>query len=112
MDAILSEGLANRWKRHRRMAALVQGWARDRFQLYSDERYLSHTVTNVKNSRGIDVDALNAELGKRGAAISNGYGSLKGECFRIAHMGDLTEIDITWLLEQIDDILGLSHSPG
>jgi aspartate aminotransferase-like enzyme len=110
MDAILSEGLENRWERHSRMAALVQSWARDRFQLYSDQRHLSHTVTNVKNSRGIDVDALNAELGKRGAAISNGYGSLKGECFRIAHMGDLTETDIAWLLEQIDDILGLSQA--
>jgi aspartate aminotransferase-like enzyme len=37
--------------------------------------------------------------------ISNGYGDLKGKCFRIAHMGDLTVDDIRWLLGQINDIL-------
>jgi aspartate aminotransferase-like enzyme len=108
LDDILAEGLENRWQRHRRMAELVRGWARARFRLYSDERYLSNTVTNVENTAGIDVAALNAELGRRGAMISNGYGDLKGKCFRIAHMGDLTEQDVTWLLAQIDDILGQS----
>jgi aspartate aminotransferase-like enzyme len=108
LDDILAEGLDNRWQRHRRMAELVRDWARVRFRLYSDERYLSNTVTNVENTRGIDVIALNAELGQRGAMISNGYGDLKGKCFRIAHMGDLIEGDVAWLLAQIDDVLGLS----
>jgi aspartate aminotransferase-like enzyme len=107
LDDILDEGLDNRWQRHERMAQLVRDWARTRFGLFSDERYLSNTVTNVENTRGIDVVALNAELGRRGAMISNGYGDLKEKCFRIAHMGDLTEQDITWLLAQIDDILDL-----
>jgi aspartate aminotransferase-like enzyme len=107
MDAILAEGLEARWARHAAMAELVQTWARTHFRLYSDERYLSNTVTNVENNRGIDVTALNSELGRRGAAISNGYGDLKSKCFRIAHMGDLTVQDVTWLLGEIDDILGL-----
>jgi aspartate aminotransferase-like enzyme len=108
MDAVLAEGLEARWARHIEMAELVRSWARTHFRLYSDERYLSNTVTNVENVRGIDVVALNDELGKRGAMISNGYGDLKGKCFRIAHMGDLTPDDISWLLGQIDDILGLT----
>jgi aspartate aminotransferase-like enzyme len=107
LDDILAEGLDNRWQRHIRMAERVRTWARKQFRLYSDERYLSHTVTNVENTRGIDVAALNAELGRRGAMISNGYGDLKEKCFRIAHMGDLTEQDVAWLLAQIDDILEL-----
>ncbi|HHS96857.1 MAG TPA: alanine--glyoxylate aminotransferase family protein [Chloroflexi bacterium] len=107
MDDILAEGLENRWQRHKDMAAIVQDWAREYFALYSDERYLSLTVTNVKNTRGISVAGLNEELRKRGAIISNGYGDLKEKCFRIAHMGDLTVEDIRWLLEQINDILGL-----
>ena len=108
MDDILAEGLENRWQRHKDMARIVQDWARKYFALYSDERYLSPTVTNVTNTRGISVAGLNEELGKRGAMISNGYGELKEKCFRIAHMGDLTVDDINWLLEQINDILGLS----
>jgi len=107
MDDVLAEGLENRWQRHKDMAAFVQDWARRYFALYSDERYLSHTVTNVENTRGISVADLNKELGKRGAMISNGYGDLKEKCFRIAHMGDLTVDDLTWLTGEIEDILGL-----
>jgi aspartate aminotransferase-like enzyme len=107
LDAILAEGLDNRWRRHERMAELVRDWARAHFALFSDERYLSNTVTNVANTRAIDVTALNDQLGQRGATLSNGYGDLKEKCFRIAHMGDLTEQDVTWLLAQIEDILGL-----
>jgi len=107
MDDILTEGLEARWQRHRDMAAIVQAWARKYFALYSDERYLSPTVTNVANTRGIGVGQLNKDLALRGATISNGYGDLKDKCFRIAHMGDLTVADINWLLEQINDILGL-----
>jgi len=108
LDDILAEGLDNRWQRHERMAERVRSWARTHFALFSDKRYLSNTVTNVENTREIDVGSLNADLGQRGAMISDGYGDLKGKCFRIAHMGDLTEQDVTWLLAQIDDILGLN----
>jgi aspartate aminotransferase-like enzyme len=107
MDDMLAKGLENRWNRHKEMAAYVRDWARRHFALYSDERYLSPTVTNVENTRGISVAGLNEELGKRGAMISNGYGDLKEKCFRIAHMGDITLDDLTWLTGQIEDILGL-----
>ncbi len=107
MDDIFAEGLENRFQRHKDMAAYIQDWARKYFALYSDERYLSLTVTNVHNTRGISVADLNKELGNRGAMISNGYGDLKEKCFRIAHMGDLTLDDMKWLTAQIEDILGL-----
>jgi len=107
MDDILAEGLENRWARHIEMAEVVREWACENFALYADQRYLSNTVTNVENTRGISVAGLNTELGKRGAMISNGYGPLKEKCFRIAHMGDLQVSDLNWLLAQIDDILGL-----
>jgi len=107
MDDILAAGLENRWARHKEMAAFVQGWARKYFGLYSDEKYLSPTVTNIANTRGISVADLNKELGNRGAMLSNGYGDLKEKCFRIAHMGDLTIDDLKWLTGQIEDILGL-----
>ncbi len=107
MDRIIEEGVENRFQRHNDMAEFVRGWAKKNFDLYSDEKYLSPTVTNVHNTRGIDVVELNAELAKRGAMLSNGYGALKGKCFRIAHMGDLQVADVKWLTKQIDEILGL-----
>jgi len=108
MDDILTVGLEARWARHSEMATIVQNWARRYFALFSDERFLSPTVTNVANTRGISVAGLNEELGRRGAVISNGYGALKEKCFRIAHMGDLTVTDIRWLLGEIEDTLSLS----
>jgi len=107
MDRIFEEGVENRFQRHLDMAEHVRSWTRKNFSLYSDENYLSPTVTNVHNTREIDVVNLNAELAKRGAMLSNGYGDLKGKCFRIAHMGDLQITDVQWLTDQIDDILGL-----
>lgn len=94
MDDILAEGLDERFARHTEMAEIVREWARTNFGLYGDERYLSNTVTNVENTRGISVSSLNEELGKRGAMISNGYGDLKEKCFRIGHMGDHQVADI------------------
>ena len=107
LDRIYKEGVEARFQRHLDMADHVRGWTKEYFSLYSDEKYLSPTVTNVHNTRGIDVVALNAELAKRGAMLSNGYGALKGKCFRIAHMGDLQISDVKWLTDQINEILGL-----
>jgi aspartate aminotransferase-like enzyme len=107
MDDILAEGLDNRFARHIAMAEIVRNWARQYFGIYGDQRYLSNTVTNIENTRGISVGDMNKELGKRGAMISNGYGDLKEKCFRIGHMGDHQVEDIQWLLAQIEDIVGL-----
>jgi aspartate aminotransferase-like enzyme len=37
--------------------------------------------------------------------ISDGYGPLKGETFRIAHMGDVTEGEMSELLEAMSEFL-------
>ena len=107
LDRIFKEGIQNRFTRHADLATFVQDWARKHFALYGDEKYLSQTVTNVHNTRGISVAGLNKELATRGAMISNGYGTLKETCFRIAHMGDLQMDDLVWLTGQIEDILDL-----
>ena len=108
LDYILNtEGIENRFKRHIDMAEIVRNWAREKFQLFADERYLSRTLTTVKNTRKISVSNLNAELKKRGMMISNGYGDLKEKTFRIAHMADTQIEGINELLLNIDDILGI-----
>jgi len=107
LDRILAEGLDNRYARHIEMAEYVRNWARKYFAIYPDERYLSNTLTNVTNTRGISVADLNGDLGKRGLMISNGYGDLKEKTFRIAHMADCTMADIKEVTDAIVDILGL-----
>ncbi|RPI81677.1 MAG: alanine--glyoxylate aminotransferase family protein [Chloroflexi bacterium] len=109
LDCMFEEGLENRFARHLEMAEYIRDWAHKYFAVYGDQRYLSQTVTNVENTRTINIGDLNKELGKRGAQISNGYGDLKDKCFRIGHMGDLTMADMKWLTEQLNDILGLGN---
>ncbi|MCM8711953.1 alanine--glyoxylate aminotransferase family protein [Clostridium sp. SYSU_GA19001] len=106
LDRILEEGLENRFERHRQMAEVVRAWAREHFEILPEEKYMSNTVTTIKNTRDIDVSDLNKKLGERGLQISNGYGKLKDKTFRIAHMADCTMEDIKDLLRNIDDILG------
>lgn len=75
------------------------------FELFSEEGYHSPTVTNVRNTRGIDVSALNSFLKKRGMMISNGYGKLKDKAFRIAHMGDIQPEHLEELFAAMDEFL-------
>lgn len=107
LGKILEEGLENRYNRHIEMANYVRQWGKEHFELFADERYLSNTLTNIKNTRNINVGDLNKELGKRGFQISNGYGKLKEKTFRIAHMAECTMDDIRELLFNINDILKL-----
>jgi aspartate aminotransferase-like enzyme len=106
LDDILVETPTGRFERHEALARIVRDWARRHFALFAEEGYESPTLTCIANTRGISVSALNKELGKQWAAISNGYGDLKEKTFRIAHMGDTQEWEIRGLLAVIDRILG------
>lgn len=106
LDRMLEEGLDNRFARHIAMAEVVRNWARKHFEIFTDERYMSNTLTNIRNTRNIDVSDLNKKLGERGFAISNGYGKLKDKTFRIAHMADTQMEEINELLGVMDEILG------
>jgi aspartate aminotransferase-like enzyme len=75
------------------------------FDFFAEAGYRSRTVTAVRNVRGMDVGALNAYLRQQGMLISDGYGPLKGDTFRIAHMGDVTDDDISDLLGAIGKFL-------
>ncbi|MGL4879426.1 pyridoxal-phosphate-dependent aminotransferase family protein, partial [Paraclostridium dentum] len=106
LDRILKEGLDNRYSRHEDMAKLVRKWSKKHFEIFTDENYLSNTLTVIKNTKSISVFNLNMKLQELGFEIANGYGDLKEKTFRISHMGDYTVEDITELLNVIDDILG------
>ncbi len=102
-----SRDLEAHWAKHVEMAKFVQDWARNRgFELFAEPGYESLSLTCIKNTKGISVAGLNAELGKRGYMLSNGYGKLKEQTFRIAHMGTMTLTEVRDLLLNVDDILG------
>ena len=106
LDKILDEGLENRFARHHEMAVYTRNWAKNRFELFPEEKYASNTLTAIRNTRNINVSELNKRLGEKGYMISNGYGNLKELTFRIAHMADTKLDEIKELLSLIDEIIG------
>jgi aspartate aminotransferase-like enzyme len=101
---LVKEGMENVWKRHKAMGDFVRSWARQKFELFCEEKYASNTLTTIKNTRGIVVgDVIKAVQTKHNTAFGNGYGKLKDLTFRIAHMGDITLKDLKELVGWIDD---------
>jgi aspartate aminotransferase-like enzyme len=105
LERFFAEGLEQRWARHRELAAYVREWmGRRGLDFFVDEPYRSVTLTCIANNRGIDLKLLKGELGERGYAFDDGYGKLKGETFRIAHMGDLRLDDLKEFIAVIDKL--------
>jgi aspartate aminotransferase-like enzyme len=106
LSRIFSEGVEARWSRHLQMAEQTRAWAlKSGFELFAPEGARSVTLTCIKNSRGVDLAALKKRLSAREYAFDDGYGKIKGETFRIAHMGDLNPAELDRFLEVMDQEL-------
>ncbi len=106
LDHILAEGLDARFARHEQMAQMTRDWALEMgFGLFAEDGYRSPTVTTVANTRNTDVKALNKFLATKGLTLSDGYGKLKDNTFRIAHMGDLLPEDMEELFAAVGEFL-------
>jgi aspartate aminotransferase-like enzyme len=104
---LLKEQMENAWARHKQMGDFVRTWAKENFDLFCEEKYASDTLTTIKNTRGINVaETINAIQQKHNTVFGNGYGKLKEQTFRIAHMGDITLDDLKELLAWLDEEIG------
>ena len=100
---LVTEGMENVWDRHKKMADFVKSWAKENFDLFCEPQYASNTLTTIKNTKGIKVaETINAIQQKHNTIFGNGYGKLKEQTFRIAHMGDITLDDLKELLNWIE----------
>jgi len=96
---IEEEGIAARLERHRAMTEKVWSWGEGR-DILADPAHRSMTVTCFLDPDG---DAIRERLARDGYTIGNGYGKLKGEAFRIGHMGDQSVRTLKGLLASIGD---------
>ncbi len=104
---LLAEGMENVWQRHKKMGEFVRSWAKEKFALFCEEKYASNTLTAIKNTRGINVaELINTIQEKHNTVFGNGYGKLKEQSFRIAHMGDITLDDLKELLGWLNEEIG------
>lgn len=105
LGEMLEEGLDARFSRHLEMAILVRDWAKaSGFELFPEAGYESISLSCVKNTRNVDIPALNKWLkSEKNCIIDGGYGKIKGTSFRISHMGDETPATIKELLGWMDE---------
>jgi aspartate aminotransferase-like enzyme len=89
LDRIAEETLQRRWDRHRALRDETLRWAgeHDFEPFVAESGARSPTVTCLRAS-GHDVAELAAQAQRAGFKMDKGYGKLKGETFRIGHMGD------------------------
>ncbi|UCC99348.1 MAG: alanine--glyoxylate aminotransferase family protein [Phycisphaerales bacterium] len=103
---LLTEGMENVWQRHKEMGDYVRVWAKGHFDIFCEEKYASNTLTTVKNTQGVNVaEIISAVQKKHNTIFGNGYGKLKEQTFRVAHMGDITLDDLKELLTWIEEEL-------
>jgi len=94
-----------RFDAHERMRDRTLAWARGHgMKPFPVEELCSPTVSCIRGD-GLDIDAMRDGLKERGFQISGGYGPLKGETFRVGHLGDHTEAELEELLGAADEVL-------
>lgn len=99
LDRIAKETLQSRWDRHTSMRDATIQWAADHgFEPFVEAPHRSPTVSALR-APGRDIMELAALAKRAGFAMDKGYGKLKGEAFRIGHMGDHTPERLRQLLD-------------
>lgn len=103
LERIFAEGLENRWARHLSLANKAREWVKaNGFEFFPQQEYLSVTLTCAANNRGLDLTALKKEMANRGYAMDDGYGKIKGQTFRIPHMGEMRHADLELFLSELN----------
>lgn len=108
LDQILNqEGLHKRFERHLRMQAMTREWAEGLGLTYlSAPEYASPTISCLRNRHDWDIkDIIRRLKTEYDKEIANGYGELKGQTFRIGHLGDHSEDDLAELLDQLTSVI-------
>ena len=108
LENIASEGLPQRFARHRQNNQMIHDWAgRHNFQHFAPEGYRSVTLSCFHTPEGFDQTAFIKVLKtKHNFLINGGYGKIKGITFRISNMGNETPATMQELIDAMNDVLG------
>jgi aspartate aminotransferase-like enzyme len=107
LGLLSEEGLEQVFERHVRLGrACREGAKAMGLELFSPDDDSSAVVTAIRAPEGIDSDDVMLALRDRhGITIANGQGPLKGQIFRIGHIGYFDVFDITTALAAVELVL-------
>ena len=108
LDAIAREGLAERYRRHERMARAVERWV-ERAGGERGVRMLARAGVRAPTVSCLELTGaaptVVRALRERGFEVGAGYGALAASTIRIGHMGDHTVREVRALLAALDGSL-------
>ena len=108
LDRILSEGLESVYGRHASIGEYCRAGVKalGLELLATDEARASNTVTAIKMPEEIDGGKFMAMMREdEGVVLAGGQGKLTGHCFRIGHLGWVSQEDITEVLDALGRVL-------
>lgn len=107
LDLALEEGLPDRYKRHASAASRLRDGLDDLgLEVFTDERFLSNTVTVAKVQPAWSAPLRKRLLEKHDIMIADGLETLSGKIIRVGHMGtSATPEAISKLLEALSESL-------
>ncbi|HEY0396471.1 MAG TPA: aminotransferase class V-fold PLP-dependent enzyme [Candidatus Elarobacter sp.] len=114
LTMLQEEGLPNVFARHARLGEAtrraVRGWGLELVAV--DPREYSDTVTAIFVPEGFDADAFRATvLARFDMSLGTGLGKLKGQVFRIGHLGSFNELMLCGTLCGVQMGLDLAKVP-
>jgi aspartate aminotransferase-like enzyme len=104
LQIIMEEGLESRIKRHEQAAvATIKGIKAIGLELFANEDVSSTTVTAIKIPEGMTDKNLRGTMrNKYRIELAGGQDHLKGNVFRIGHMGNITHREIISTMAAIE----------
>jgi len=104
LNIIMEEGLESRIKRHQLAATATRNGIKALgLELFAKEDVSSTTVTAIKMPEGVtDKDMRGTMRDKYGIVLAGGQDHLKGNVFRIGHMGNVTYRDIVVTMSALE----------
>jgi len=106
LEIVAAEGLEARWARHARLAASAAAWATTMGIAFAAAAgHRSPSVSCLCAPPGFTGPQIVSRLAERGWQIGSGYGKWKQETFRIGHMGEVSEEDLSALLAESTEVL-------
>lgn len=109
---ILEEGLAERFCRHEKTALAIRA-ALDNlgFSFFTEKAFLADTLSVSRYPEGIEDQAFRSRYADNGVVVAGGLGDTAGKVFRMGHMGNLSQPQVYFALQALEDTLSFLGYP-
>ena len=115
LTQILAEGMDARFARHQKIghACRTAIAAMGLGQVPLQNKFAANTLSAPRYPQGVDGPKLLAEVGKQGVILAGGlHPAIRGEYFRIGHMGSCTQGDLLAAIGAVEQgLIACGYNP-